>query len=57
MLRRIFQNYLFDKMMSIKHMVAVFKKQPQVCITADIWSANNISYMDVTCHSIDENLN
>jgi len=30
------------------------EKQSFVCVTADIWSANNKSYLGMTCHFIDE---
>ncbi|XP_029341394.1 uncharacterized protein LOC115033260 [Acyrthosiphon pisum] len=29
-------------------------KHDYICATADIWSANNRSYMGMTCHFIDE---
>lgn len=53
--RRTLQNHLLSKMSIKSNMITIFEKQPWFCTTADIWSANNKSYMDVTCHFIDEN--
>jgi len=36
-------------------MTILIEKQSYICITADIWSANNKSYMGMTCHYIEEN--
>jgi len=32
----------------------LIEKQNHICCTADIWSANNKSFMEMTCHFIDE---
>lgn len=32
----------------------LIEKQKHICCTADIWSANNTSFMGITCNFIDE---
>jgi len=39
----------------INMMTNLIEKQSYICITADIWSANNKSSMGMTCHYIEEN--
>jgi len=38
----------------VEMLTGFIEKQSFVCITADIWSSNNKSYLGMTCHFIDE---
>ncbi|KAF0752611.1 Dimer Tnp hAT domain-containing protein [Aphis craccivora] len=38
----------------VSMLTSLIEKQNHICCTADIWSANNKSFMGTTCHFIDE---
>lgn len=38
----------------VSFLISQIDKQNYVCNTADIWSANNKSFMGMTCHFIDD---
>lgn len=38
----------------VEMLTGLIEKQSYVCVTADIWSSNNKSYLGMTCHFIDE---
>lgn len=51
-------NHLIDKKnQMINRLQQTLNQIDYVCTTADIWSNNQKSYMGVTCHYINENLN
>lgn len=38
----------------VKMLIKLIENQNFICLTADIWSSNNRSYLGMTCHYINE---